>query len=362
MSYFKTAEEIYKEMTSSLGDVDTSENSFIYNNLMPVAMEIATSLLDLDEAEKKSFISLALENGYSDYIDLRADEYGLIRKTATYARVLVKFTGASGTILPLGSIVGTLDNRLYVTESDMTIGEDGTGTCYVVSSETGSKYNVNIGEINYFPIKYSGITSVTNESEYTEAYDKESDEEFVKRYYLKVREIATSGNVSHYKQWCLSIKGVGSVNVYECKNDKYEKENGSVLCVITDSNHRGADEELIDQVKSYIETVRPVGAKVYVISSSELTINVSAKLVINTKEYTKEEIEKSIKSSIEEYFIYLDDNRDINYISIAKISAIMMSYVGVIDIRELLLNEDRNNIDIPNNTVPILGTLNITIV
>ncbi|CAI3535871.1 hypothetical protein CNEO3_1270001 [Clostridium neonatale] len=84
--------------------------------------------------------------------------------------------------------------------------------------------------------------------------------------------------------------------------------------------------------------------------------------MINTKEYTKEEIEKSIKSSIEEYFIYLDDNRDINYISIAKISAIMMSHVGVIDIRELLLNEDRNNIDIPNNTVPILGTLNITIV
>ena len=39
-----------------------------------------------------------------------------------------------------------------------------------------------------------------------------------------------------------------------------------------------------------------------------------------------------------------------------------MSHVGVIDIRELLLNEDRNNIDIPNNTVPILGTLNITIV
>ena len=64
MSYFRSAEEIYKEMDSTLTDVDTSENSFIYNNHMPVAMEIANSLLNLDEAEKKSFISLALENGY----------------------------------------------------------------------------------------------------------------------------------------------------------------------------------------------------------------------------------------------------------------------------------------------------------
>lgn len=360
MSYFKSAEEIYNEMTSTMTDVDTSENSFIYNNLMPVAMEIANSLLDLDEAEKKSFISLALENGYSDYIDLRANEYGLTRKLATYARVLVKFTGAKGTILPVGSIVGTLDNRLYVTESDMTIGEDGTGSCYVLASEAGSKYNVDIGDISYFPIKYTGITSVTNEAAYAEAYDKESDEDFVKRYYIKVQEVASSGNLSHYKQWCLSINGVGSANVYECTNASGEEENGCVLCIITNSNHKGASEELIEEVKTYIETVRPVGAKVYVISSTELTIDIAARLVINAKEYTLDVIKETIKTAIEDYFAELDSDTDVNYVSVAKISSIIMNCTGVIDVRNLTLNGGTVNIDVPKDSVAVLGTLTPT--
>lgn len=360
MSYFRSAEEIYKEMDSTLTDVDTSENSFIYNNHMPVAMEIANSLLDLDEAEKKSFISLALENGYSDYIDLRADEYGLTRKTATYARVLVKFTGAKGTVLPVGSIVGTLDNRLYVTESDMTIGEDGTGSCYVRANESGAKYNVDIGEISYFPIKYTGITNVINEEAYTEAYDKESDEDFVKRYYIKVQEVATSGNVSHYKQWCLSVNGVGSANVYECTNASGEEENGCVLCIITNSNHKGANEELIEEVKTYIEVLRPVGAKVYVISSTELTINIAVTLVINTKEYTLDSIKESINTAIENYFAELDSDTNVNYVSLAKISSIIMNCAGVIDVRNLTLNGGTVNIDVPKDSVAVLGTLTPT--
>lgn len=360
MSYFKSAEEIYKEMNSTFESVDTSENSFIYNNHMPVAMEISTAFLNLDEADKKSYISLALENGYSDYIDLKADEYGLTRKSATYARVLIKFTGANGTVLPSGSIVGTLDNRLYVTEADMTIGEDGTGACYVISSEAGAKYNVNIGEISYLPIKYTGIISVTNEKAYTEAYDKESDEEFVKRYYVKVQEVATSGNVSHYKQWCLGISGVGSANIYECTNAAGQKENGCVLCIITDSNHKGASEELVKQVKEYIESVRPVGAKVYVISSTELEISIAATLVINTKEYDLESIKESIKKSIEVYFSELDSDTNVNYVSIAKINSIIMNCTGVIDVRNLTLNNNTVNIDVAKDSVAVLGTLAIT--
>jgi len=360
LSYFKSAEEIYKEMTSTMIDVDTSENSFIYNNLMPVAMELANSLLNLDEAEKKSYISLALEYGYSDYIDLIADEYGLTRKPATYARVLVKFTGANGTVLPVGSIVGTLDNRLYVTETEITIGEDGTATGYVLANETGSKYNVDMGDIRYFPIKYTGVTNVINEEIYTEAYDKESDEEFVKRYYIKVREMATSGNVAHYKQWCLSINGVGSANIYECTNANGEEENGCVLCIITDSNHRGASEELIQNVKDYIETVRPVGAKIYVISSTELTINIAVTLVINTKEYTLDSIKESISIAIENYFAELDSDTDVNYVSLAKISSIIMNCAGVIDVRNLTLNEGTINIDVSKDSVAVLGTLTPT--
>ena len=359
MSYFKTAEDIYDEMHTLSGPVDTSENSFIYNNHMPVAMEISQALMDLDEAEKKSFISLAAANKYSDYIDLRADEIGLTRKAATKAEILCTFTGAKGTVLPAGSIVGTTDNRLYVTENEITIGEDGTATGYVLANDYGAAYNVEAGEICYFPIKYNGITSVTNTEPYEEAYDKESDGDFLVRYYLKVQEVATSGNTSHYKQWCLSVTGVGSANVYECTNANLEEENGCVLCIITDSNHKGASDELIEEVKSYIETVRPVGAKVYIISSTELSINIGATLVINSKEYDLDSIKESIKVAIEDYFAELDSNTDINYVSVAKINSIIMNCAGVIDVRSLTLNNAAENIDIPVNSVGVLGTLTV---
>lgn len=361
MSYFKPAEEIYKEMTSTLGDVDTSENnSFIYNSNMPAAMELANVLLDLDNILLKAFARLQLENGYSDYMDLRFEEMGVERKEATTARVPCVFTGAVNTTLPVGSVVGTLDNRLYVTESEITIGEDGTAEGYVLANEPGAKYNVKAGEISYFPVKYNGITSVTNLEDYTEAYDRESDEEYYKRYIFKVQNNATSGNVNHYKQWCMSVTGVGSAKIYDCTNANGEKERGCVLCVITDSNHRAASEELLQDIKDYIETQRPVGATVYVISSTELAINIDVSLVIDTISYTIDQVKATINEALVNYFVELDEDTTTNYVSINKINSIIMSCTGVKDINTLTINGSNKSVDVPVNNVAVLGNLEVS--
>lgn len=361
MPYFKPAEEIYKEMTSTLGEVDTSENnSFIYNSNMPTAMELANALLNLDNTLLRAFAKLQLENGYSNYMDQRFMEMGVERKEATTARVLCTFTGSVNTVLPVGSIVGTLDNRLYVTESDIAIGENGTATGYVLANENGAKYNVKAEEISYFPIKYNGITSVSNLEDYTEAYDRESDEEYYKRYIFKVQNNSTSGNVNHFKQWCLSVTGVGSAKIYECTNADGKKENGCVLCVITDSNHRAASEELIKEIEDYIETERPVGATVYVISSTELAINVNVSLVIDTISYTIDQVKATINEALVNYFVELDEDTTTNYVSINKINSIIMGCAGVKDINTLTINGGNANVDVPVNSVAVLGELEVS--
>ena len=38
MSFYKSAEDFYNEMTSTIKDVDTSEHSLIYKSNMPISI------------------------------------------------------------------------------------------------------------------------------------------------------------------------------------------------------------------------------------------------------------------------------------------------------------------------------------
>lgn len=353
MSYFKSAEEIYKEMTSTLGDVDTSENnSFIYNSNMPAAMELANALLNQDNILLKAFARLQLENGYSDYLDLRCLEMGIERKEATTARVLCTFTGSINTILPVGSVVGTLDNRLYVTEIEITIGEDGTATGYVLANESGAKYNVNAGEISYFPVKYNGITSVTNLEDYNEAYDKESNEALYDRYMLKIRTPATSGNKYHYEQWALEVTGVGSA--------KCIPGAGNVKVIIANSNKRAASEELIEETYNHIDEVRPLLAgTLFVVTVKEIAMNITANVEIDTSVILGD-VQETFKKSIEDYF----DNTvySTKKISIAKLGALLMDIEGVVDYSNLKINNSTSNISLNEEEIAVVGTVTLGVI
>jgi uncharacterized phage protein gp47/JayE len=169
-------------MKIGIDGVDTSENSYAYNMLMPVANELSYVLMLMDQVENKVFASKAYANKYSDYLDLRVEEFGLERKPATYAEPVVKFTGGVNTKIRAGFIVSTNDNRLYTTETDCVIGSDGTVEVKVKAEKEGSLYNVKAGDINYMPVKTIGLVSVTNPNDYNSAYDKETDEALYNRY------------------------------------------------------------------------------------------------------------------------------------------------------------------------------------
>ncbi len=358
--FYRSAEDIYSDAVTTITEVDISEGSLIYNAMFPMAMQLSYALMSLDELSKQVYASTAYKAGYSKYLELRANEVGIDKKLATYANVLITVTGKPNALFEKGSIVSTKDNRMYVSIEDLTLDENGTGKVIVAADKSGSRYNVKAGDINYLPIKYTGIVSVTNEEEYTDAYDDETDKDLYARYLVKVRSNATSGNTSHYYLWAMSVKGVGSARIYECTNDKGENENGCVLCNITSSNHEAASEELIKSVKDYIETQRPVGAKVYVISATELPINIECTLVCDLKQYDLETIKVNIQEAIRNYFADLDDDTDINYVSYAKLNSVIFNSVGVIDVRGLTVNGGTANIDVAKNEVAVLNELNIS--
>ncbi|AGX43273.1 baseplate J/gp47 family protein [Clostridium saccharobutylicum] len=144
--YFKAANQYYKEMTSTLNDVDTSKHSLIYNSLMPTSYEMSYQSMMLDEIVKQVFAKTALENGYGKFFERRCLEQGIERKQVTIATTdSFKIIGIKGSTLPKGAIVGTSLGITYTTDSATTLNDSGVGYCSITATGQGSKYNCSVG-------------------------------------------------------------------------------------------------------------------------------------------------------------------------------------------------------------------------
>lgn len=363
--YYDRPINIFNQMKINTTDIDTSENSYFYNMVMPVAYETSYVLMLMDQVENKVFASKAYASGYSDYLDLRIEEFGLQRKPATYALPVVKFTGGVNTKIRAGFIVSTNDNRLYTTESDCVIGSDGTVEVKVKAEKEGSLYNVKAGDINYMPVKTVGLVSVTNPNDYNSAYDKETDEAFYNRYLEYVRKPHTSGNIWDYEKWCLEVEGVGSVKVLPVTDETLQKRNGHVTCVIINSNNEPASPELIQNVINYINPdeklgngTAPIGASLHVLTPSLVPINIEATISIDTLTTTLDKVKSTFITNVTSYFkTTVFKAQKLVY---KKIEAILMD-AGAYDISSLTINGSTTNINISDLQLASVGNINITL-
>ena len=349
MSFYKSAETYYAEMTSTLSDVDVSEHSLIYNSLMPTCYELSYQSLMLDEALKMVFAKTALDNGYSNYLALRCAEQGLTKKSASSATGVIKVTGVIGYTFPSGALVSTSLGITYTTDSALTLTAE-YGYVNITATGTGSKYNASIGEINSIPVKYQGISSVTNENEIIDGYDEETDESLYERYLIKVQTPVTSGNEYHYLNWALAVDGCGGARVASLWNG-----NGTVKVTIINSNKVGADQALINSVAAYIEENRPIGATVTVVSATEKAININIELTIDTNNYTMDTVKSNIETNIISYLKSIAFKQ--TYVSYAQIGSIILSTIGVKDYSDLLINSGTSNIAIANSEVAVIGSV-----
>ena len=362
MAYHKTAEDIYNEMFLGYTATATGKGSLIYNACMPVCMQLSQALLNLDESTKKVYARTAVESGYSDYMDLKAEEVGLTRKNATFAEIEITVNGAPNTIWNSGSIVGTKDNRLYATETDLVLDTNGIGTVKVKAEKAGAQYNVNADEINYLPIKYNGIFSITNKEAYNGATDKETTEALYERFLIKIRTPSTSGNKYHYLNWALSVDGCGSAKVYPLWAG-----NGTVKVVIANSNKRAATSELIQKVKNYIDPYpegkgsgqAPIGATVTVVSAVEKAINVTANIKIATG-FTISQIQTEFTQLLTKYLESIAF--EATYVSINRIGKLLFDTSGIVDYSDLKINGATSNIALADEEIAVVGNVELGVI
>lgn len=344
---------------------------------------------------------------YDDLVNFVFQTRGIVAKTETYSSGVLTVTNGAGTI-NAGDMFKTASGISFVATETKSVSTNGTFNVQCTSA--GSVGNVAVNSITVIPTTIQGIVSVTNNSAFSNGYDKETKTDLLQRYYDDIQTPITSGNVYHYKKWCLEVTGVGNVKI----KSLWDGDN-TVKCVIVNSNNGVPTTALINSVQKYVD---PFGYQVtdgdeigyvqnynessgsvdyvssgtviykdftltevlmtaesnefYYVSSAKfgwgcgngqapvgayctiagataknLTIVITG-LVIQTGA-TKSTVLTNIENSIKKYLSEITFSESIHYVSYSKIGALIMDADGVADYTSYTLNGDSQNITLTDN-------------
>ncbi|MCO1603657.1 baseplate J/gp47 family protein [Desulfosporosinus nitroreducens] len=339
----QTYELILKRMLDRVdADLDKREGSIIYDALSPAAAELAQAYVALEINLKLS----STQTSSSEYLEFRTSDYGVTRKAATKARRKALFFGQNDTPLEVA-----LGSRFSIERVNYQTTERTSTGHYILECEVaGSIGNQNFGAL--LPIDYiSGLVRAELADILIPGVDTESDDDLRQRYLLRVRQPATSGNAAQYRQWATEVSGVGDAKVFPLWSGP-----GTVKLAIVDTEKQPASTTLVDEVGDYLETVRPVGAAVTVVSATAKGINVSA-VVVLASGYAIQAVSDAFSVSLEAYLQEMAFTS--TYVSYAKVGTLLLNTLGVIDYTSLTVNGGSANVALADEEIPVLGTVGL---
>lgn len=312
-------------------------------------------------------VSMLFVDEYSGpYIDLVGSTYfNITRRPGTKARCDLTLNGDAGTTLPAGTVFLTRSGLEFLLVEDVTISQTGKGTGILEAAETGAAYNVGEGEINRMYINAVGLSSYTN-GEAQGGTDTESDAALLARIRERREKPANGANGWQYRQWALSVAGVGDAKVVELSDGP-----GTVGVTIVDSSMAPASPEIVEAVQTELDENRPVGASVAVAAPGSVELAVTAVVVITaatTAQTVKETFSARLGDYIEEIIrakygtIYYGPEEDGPYTVIYnRILALLLTIDGVENAASLTINGGTDDVTIQADEVPALGTVEVTV-
>lgn len=340
-----TYEYILNRMLSRVSDtVDKREGGVICAALAPAAVELAQMYVEMEVNLRLGFATTSS----GEYLALRAEEMGIKRAPATRARRRGLFY-ASGSIpmdVPVGSRY-SIEAVNYV-----VLGRIDKGQFVLECEKAGEIGNMPVGDM--LPIDHvAGLARAQLAEILTAGNEEESDEKLLDEYQLRVRQPATSGNIHQYKQWALEVAGVGAARIFPLWDGP-----GTVKVVIVDTDRQPAGAAIVAETAAHIETVRPVGAAVTVVSGTGKAMNVSAVLTLAAG-YTLQEAVEGFTQLLADYLKSIAF--EVNYVSYARIGTLLLSVPGVLDYAGMHLNGGTGNVELLDEEIPVLGPVELEV-
>lgn len=347
-----TSEEVIKRIKDELKNpANKIEGSFAADNAQAVGKEIAKYYAYIDWLQGMHYAVTA--EGL--WLDKKAVEHGVFRKTATRSTGNVTFTGTPGAMIPTGFKVYS-DTQTFEVVYGGVIGDSGTVDLRVRSIETGVNVNVPIGAIKKMD-SVDGLREVHNAEPITGGTDQEDDESLRERLLLRMRYPGTSGNKYHYLHWAMEVDGVGRVKVFPEWNGP-----GTVKVSILDRNQGVASQELMQKVKDHIDvddgsgdTLAPIGATLTVSTATAVTLNIEAKITGVDETVKPSDLMEVYAYFLKEYFTEIAYTRE--RVTVAKLIDLLWRIDGVGEILSLQVNGGTDNIAIGEEEIPVVGSV-----
>lgn len=345
-------------------DRDKRQGSVIYDALAPFCQVLAAGSIQLRQFYTQTYAVTAT----GEDLDNRVAEQGITRFAATHAvrKITVADEDGNPVVLPLGARFSTVSSTSpvnYTITSQYV--EDGVAVpgSYEATCEelgvVGNEYSGNLINITFV----QGLASATMTSILVPARNQETDDELRERYFDTLNQKAFGGNIADYREKVMELDGVGAVQIYPVWNG-----GGTVKLSIVDPTYGRCSPEFIASVQNEIDPenaageqgsglgIAPIGHKVTVVTPDEVTINVTANVVLGTN-YTKGQVETPIKEALASYIQSLRqswaDATDLNEYScdvfVSRMSAAIVNVPGVSNVTGVTLNGQAQDIELTEN-------------
>jgi uncharacterized phage protein gp47/JayE len=337
---------LQRMLDASPADIDKRQGAPTYDLLSPASIEMALAFIELDNVLNFGFV----DTTYGAYLDSAASEYGVTRKPAVKSFGALTFSGANGTVIPIGTRASTGGGEtVYFTTTTAGTISGGSVTVAAEASEAGASGNVGIGAVNTVVGDLVGVVTVANAFNFVGGSDAETDDALRARVLERARRPATSGNAAQYRQWALEVAGVSDAKVYPVWAGA-----GTVKVVLLDADKTAPDSTVVTAAATYIESVRPIGATVTVAAATEVAINISVDVTLGSGA-TLTAVKAGIESGVREYLKTLAfTDATVRY---ARIANVILDVPGVVDYASLTVNSGTGNVVIADGSVAVLGTV-----
>ncbi|WP_027364027.1 baseplate J/gp47 family protein [Desulfotruncus alcoholivorax] len=263
-----------------------------------------------------------LDTATEDWLDLKAAEYGVLRKLEQKTIGLVGFCrNADGpnVIIPPGTVVTTETDRYgdrlkFTTTSQAVLTEGSLRVDVEVTAEfAGSIYNVGEGMINKLLTNVPGVDYVTNSESWVtrEGTDTESDDSLRQRAKDRWSQLSQGAGDDAYISWAQEIPGVVVVNV----DSQHPRGQGTVDVIITGTAGIPSD-DLVSTVQEYLDKKKSLIADLLVIKPEPVQVDFEVILYLDPDYGDESEIQAEAESVIDIMFNY----GDIEHPDIKKVS------------------------------------------
>lgn len=347
--------------------VDTREGSIIYDALAPACYQLASFTMELRNTMLESYVVSAT----GEYLDLRAEEAGVVRIPATPAVVTVTFTSSGGQ--PYDADIGSRFSSIGDDPVYYSVTRKVSDGVYQLTAEiAGSKGNEYVGVLlpldNFNDFGQALLTEIT-----VPARDDETDDSLRARVIAEKGVGAFGGNIEDYTRMITDLDGVGGVQVYPAWQG-----GGTVLLSIVNNVFEVPSQELVSEVQEAIDPVidgsgvglAPIGHKVTVRGPVQKVIDVSFYMNVESGA-NQSAIFDEAKTVIGNYFLSVRQrwsNRGIKgyeaWIYRSQITSAILSIQGVANAAGIKLNGKDEDVKLEltseKQELPILGKVSLS--